>query len=358
MRRYRKWFFTGLAILAVELGFVALLNYIVDPQGVFRYGVWRHDVSHQFFIQPSKNFIKTRYVALNPQKYDCLIFGSSRVNGIDGRQIKNATCYTMSYPDALPRNHLDNLRYILKRGARPRIVLIGLDEFAYKEDPAEHFTDYMRYPYPPAVHQNRVLFYLKYLIRYSPRSMNDQFEGFVGKRQPIPYDHYGTGLDEAPAEGDRAIEADPVNYVKDTRFEQPMLTQGDRIREALEEIRETVDLLKAHGIRLIVFINPIHKVTYLATGLEKFLLFEKELSKITSFYDFSGLNSITTNNYYYYETSHYRRNVGAMMLARMFNESSVKVPADFGVLVTKENIDQHLADLKTQVAGLGSAVRW
>ena len=136
------------------------------------------------------------------------------------------------------------------------------------------------------------------------------------------------------------------------------MTEGDRMVEALEELRETVDLLKTHGVRLIVFINPIHKATYLATGLDKFFLFEKELSGITSFYDFSGLNSITTNNYYYYETSHYRRNVGALMLARIFNDSSVKVPEEFGVLVTRDNIDQHIADLKTQVADLGSAVKW
>ena len=128
--------------------------------------------------------------------------------------------------------------------------------------------------------------------------------------------------------------------------------------KTLDEIRETVDLLKAHGIRLIVFINPIHKTTYLATGLETFFLFEKELSRITDFYDFSGLNSITTNNYYYYETSHYRPKVGTLMLARMLNDSSLKVPADFGVLVTRGNIEQHLADLRNQVAGLGSAVKW
>jgi hypothetical protein len=70
------------------------------------------------------------------------------------------------------------------------------------------------------------------------------------------------------------------------------------------------------------------------------------------------LNSITTNNYYYHETSHYRLEVGALILARIFNDSSVKVPDNFGVLVTKGNIDQHLADLKAQVAGLGSAVKW
>lgn len=344
-------------MVAVELTSVGLLNYIVDTYGVFRYGTWRHDVVYQF-TEPNLNFIKTRYIALNPQRYDCLIFGSSRVNGIDGRQVKDRTCYNMNYSLGLPRDHLDNLRYILKKAARPRIVLIGLDEFSYKVDPAQHFTDYLRYPYPPAVHQNAALFYLKYLIHYSLRSMKEPLEGFEGKRQAFQYDHYGTGLSTAPGEADGLIEADPAKHERNPKFQKVEIWEGDRMGEALEEIRETVDLLKAHGIRLIVFINPIHKATYLATGLEKFFLFEQELSGITSFYDFSGLNSITTNNYYYYGTSHYRRNVGALMLARIFTDSSVKVPDDFGVLVTKLNIDQHLADLKTQVAGLGSAVKW
>jgi hypothetical protein len=303
------------------------------------------------------NFVKTRYVALNPRKFDCLIFGSSRVGGIDGRQVKDAACYNMFYAAGLPRNHLDNLRYLLAKGVRPKVVLIGLDEFSYKEDPAEHPTDYTRYPYPPAVHQNTYLFYLKYLIRYSSRSMKEPLQGFLGKKQPYQYDHYGTGLLPTSPEVEGEIEADPAKHAKEARFQLAMITHGDRMVQTLDEIRETAVLLQMHGIRLIVFINPIHKATYLATGLEKFLLFEKELSKITGFYDFSGLNSITTNNYNYYETSHYRPNVGRLMLARMFGDRSVRVPDDFGVPVTGENIDKHLADLRAQVAGLGSAVK-
>jgi len=357
MKRYRKWFFTGVILMAAELGAVALFNYIVDPNGVFRYGPWRHDVAYQFSLA-NKNFVKTRYIASNPEKYDCLIFGSSRVNGIDGRDAKGYSCYNMTYPGGLPRNHLDNLRYLLSKGVRPKVVLIGLDEFSYKLDPAEHFTDYVRYPYPPVVHQSTFLFYLKYLIRYSSRSMKEPLEGFEGKRRPIPYDHYGTGLELAGPEAEKAIDADPINYAKADKFKEPLLMHGNRMKEALEEIRETVELLKAHGIQTIIFINPIHQTTYLATGLDKLLLFEKELSKITSFYDFSGLNSITTNNNYYYETSHYRPIVGAMILARMLHDTSVKVPADFGVLVTRENVDAHIAQLRAQVAGLGPAVKW
>jgi hypothetical protein len=90
MDKHRKLFFAGLVMVVVELGSVGLLNYVVDPYGVFRYGTRRHDISYQFTLV-NTNFIKTRYIALNPQKYDCLIFGSSRVNGIDGRQVKDAT---------------------------------------------------------------------------------------------------------------------------------------------------------------------------------------------------------------------------------------------------------------------------
>ncbi|HUJ90728.1 MAG TPA: hypothetical protein VLX12_11060, partial [Syntrophorhabdales bacterium] len=351
MKRYRKWFFTGLIILAVELGCVALLNYIVDPNGLFRYGTWRHDISHQYLLV-SKNFIKTRYIVQNPRKFDCLIFGSSRVNYIDVSKIKAATCYNMTYAAGLPRYHLDNLRYMLAKGVRLKIVLIGFDEFSYKYDPSEEFNDYLRYPYPPVVHKSTALFYLKYLVRYSSKSMNNAYEGYRGKRPPVPYDHYGTGLEIPDPKEEARIDADPVTYAKDPKFLQPLDTKGDRMEQTLEEIRETVDLLRAHGIRLIVFMNPIHKTTYLDTGLKKLFHFEKELSTITSFYDFNGLNSITTNNANYFETNHYRFKVGALIIARIFNDTSVKVPADFGVLVTKENIDEHLTYLRNQVAGL------
>ena len=210
----------------------------------------------------------------------------------------------MTYAAGLPRYHLDNLRYMLAKGVQLKMVMIGLDEFDYKYDPAEEFNDYLRYPYPPAVHQSRALFYLKYLVRYSSKTMSEAFEGYEGKRRPIPYDHYGTGLKVPDPKEEAKIDADPVTYAKDPRFQIPLNTIGDRMDAALEEIREIVDLLKAHGIRLIVFMNPIHKTTYLdyRPG-ESCFLFEKELSKITSFYDFSGLNSITTNNAYYLETS-------------------------------------------------------
>ena len=80
-----------------------------------------------------------------------------------------------------------------------------------------------------------------------------------------------------------------------------------------------------------------------------YLKYLREISNITDFYDFSGYNTITLNNCNYYEESHYRPLVGEIIASRIFNDKTVKVPKDFGILVTKENINQHLIDLKKQI---------
>ncbi len=354
MKRYRKWLCIALCLIVVELGCAALFNYIIDPYGLFRYGTFRKDFSYQF-IEPAKNFIKTRYVAQHPEMFDCFIFGSSRVNNIDVRKIPGATCYNMHLAGGLPRNNLDNLRYWLKEGVKPKIIIIGLDEFSYKMDPEEHLTHFLNHPYPPVLNQSLLLYYLKYLLYIFSGSVREPIlEGFMGKRQPIIYDHYVTGLNAPPKEVDRYIEEHPKEHANDPKFNNPFHVEGDYMKGALQDIRETVQLAKTHGTRVVVLINPIHHTTFLDTDLAQFLRFEKALSAITDFWDFSGLNSITTNNYYYYETSHYRPMVGDMMIARIFGDGKVKVPADFGVLVTPENVDRHLEDLRQQVANKAS----
>jgi hypothetical protein len=63
---------------------------------------------------------------------------------------------------------------------------------------------------------------------------------------------------------------------------------------------------------------------------------------MTDFYDFSGLNSVTLNNLNYYEKNHYRYLVGNMIVKRIFGCGNINIPDDFGVLVTKNNINEHI----------------
>ncbi|MES3020534.1 MAG: hypothetical protein V4857_03010 [Pseudomonadota bacterium] len=76
-------------------------------------------------------------------------------------------------------------------------------------------------------------------------------------------------------------------------------------------------------------------------------------------FDFSGFNSITTEPLarsregaqmvYYWEPSHYRANVGRMIIERIFGGGAGLVPGDFGVELAPDMIEAHLAN---QLAGV------
>ena len=350
MDKYKKWFLISLAVTSTVVICVGSLNYLADP-----YGIFRRDFSYQF-IEPNKSFIKTRFIKRNPGKYDCLLFGSSRANNIDVRKVPGAVCYNMNYSEGVPENHLDNLRYILGKGARIKMVILALDEFSYKIDAREHLSQPLRHPYPPAVKENAFPYYLKYLFSMFKGSIWKEVAlGYKdrvlspGKKALIEYDMFGTGMAFFPLiEG--AIEKDPKAHVNDARFKKPYSSRGDNLKEAMGSIKDIVRTARENGIELVILINPIHRTTYLASDIHMLMRFKKELASIHDYYDFSGLNSVTTNNYYYFETSHYRLSVGDMMLGRIFGNDPARVPGDFGRLVTARNIDRHLLYLQKQLA--------
>ena len=121
------------------------------------------------------------------------------------------------------------------------------------------------------------------------------------------------------------------------------------------------------GMRLRLYINPTHALTLYALhwrgkwdamqawqrGLVQIVERHRRQGCDVRLYDFSGFNSITTeatplvsgkpDMHYYWEVSHYRDNVGRLILARLFG-GDTPAPADFGVELTHANVDaQHAA---------------
>ena len=58
-----------------------------------------------------------------------------------------------------------------------------------------------------------------------------------------------------------------------------------------------------------------------------------ELVKIYPYYDFMTENSITVNDDNYIDTSHLKQEFGYLYFAKVFEDSSVNVPKDFGILI-------------------------
>ena len=120
------------------------------------------------------------------------------------------------------------------------------------------------------------------------------------------------------------------------------------------------------GTRLRLYINPTHALTLYALywrgkwdamqawqrGLVQLVERHRAQGCDVRLHDFSGFNSITSeatplvsgkpDMHYYWEVSHYRDNVGRLILARLFG-GGTPPPADFGVELTPANIDAHQA---------------
>jgi hypothetical protein len=81
-----------------------------------------------------------------------------------------------------------------------------------------------------------------------------------------------------------------------------------------------------------------------------YLDFLYRLSDITEYYNFSGVNDVTTDNSLYWETSHYKMEVGDMIIDTIFNNKTDEQLHEqgFGYYVTKDNRDALFTILKNQ----------
>ena len=305
-------------------------NYIFDTSGLFQ-----QDFSNKRHEEPNQRFVKVRYIRSEPEKYNAFCFGSSRVENIDLLRIDNGLrYYNMTYSKGLPAEWLEDVQSFIHSGVKIKQIIIGLDDFSFRIDPEYHKKQWLRIPYT----DNNIKTYLLYLLRQpkKPDTVDDS--------NWVIYDIHGTGRPLHP-QIDEAIEADVERHSKKDAFKKPTRNDGYRMEETMSELKTLKELCEDNHIELVVFINPIHELTYRNTNLQEFNEFKRRLVQLTNYYDFSGLNDVTTNNYYYYETSHYRPLVGDMIVNRIFHDGN----KDFGAYVTKDNIEEHIKRLNNQV---------
>jgi beta-glucosidase/6-phospho-beta-glucosidase/beta-galactosidase len=132
---------------------------------------------------------------------------------------------------------------------------------------------------------------------------------------------------------------------------EPSSKSKTRIDDAINEIQQIIDLCSKNGIKLIIFTNPMHIITYEYDAKRDYFDFLERLAAITEFYNFSSINDITTNNENYFDTSHYKLSVGDMIIDAIFNKNVDKElrSQGFGYYVTKDNRDGFINMLKEQI---------
>ncbi len=302
-----------------------MIPVIIDPYNIFHVESIRNNG-----IEPNKNYIKTKYILAHPDKFDAYLFGSSRVGAIHTENIKEYHCYNMTYSGGLPQENLENLEVMLQAGVKPACVLLGVDEMSCFQDPARHRNQYIRMPYPK---EDKITFYTLYMnplmaLQSIPAMLKGN-NNIVSNEVFYEYGWWIAYDQESNCDFSNAEPAWDYTYI-------------DRMEDTLGEIEQIVKLCEENGIELIVFTNPNYYITYEKAVENGYLDFLYELAQITDYYNFSGLNSMTTDNQYYLEWVHYNAKLGDMIINYLFHyETDDKLlEQGFGLYVTKDNIEQ------------------
>ena len=198
--------------------------------------------------------------------------------------------------------------------------------------------DYLLKLHPDVSGTNPIAFYWSYLTIFPKTDIKRKIKANVRKKES-PKVQLGEDGAVVPEAENSQVFVDNEGKLKDTIRDKVS-------RENLEVLKELVALCKQNNINLIIFTTPHHRTIIDHFLEEDYIAFLKGLSEATPFWDFGGYNSITTDNRNYYSFSHYRPSVSRLIAARIFDDKTLDVPKDFGVWVTKDNIEAHLKNLK------------
>ena len=311
-----------------------IIPILVDPFNVFHAEHIRANG-----VEPNKNYIKMKYILANPKKFDSFIFGSSRVGKIYTDKIANERCYNMTYSLGLPGWHLLNIKTFLKNGIQPRKVYIGLDSLSYTSDYESQVCEPLRCPYEYLADDTGHFLKLYLNPAMVLRAIWTILSGSSSR----------TDVDVFYTYGYNATTTSERKY--DWTKAEPFVGAKMDINKALKFIRETADICRENSIELILFTNPMHRITYMASVKDKdYFKFLEGLAEISDFWNFSSLNDAAINNANYFETSHYRSHVGDLIIDIMCNGKSYPElqHQGFGVKVTRENVKDFIAMLRMQ----------
>lgn len=341
-------FIAGLLLPAIA---IALLNYSQDPL---------------LLLLPSSHF-RIAYGNLNRMKHafsmnkirpDFLVIGSSRVR---------------SFPYAHPVFE-NKSAYIANISAGRMIEIAQYAHFAQQLHPLKqaviglHVESFVSRRVSPDFDPDRIsdnawirktamlkdLFFLLYSKETTISSLN------ILKKKFLP---------PQPAAAPNVNDFLSLSYC-DTRKQPPSLEPhiAEALRLSFQDFRSILDEARQNHTDLRLFITPFHASryempienqanvvdTYWKRALVEMLALEAADHHSDPFplWDFSGYNTINTeallSRTIYFDSSHINSKGSSMVLDRMFHTcpTPCTLPQDFGVLLTSENIDEHLKELE------------
>lgn len=336
-----RYIILSILFSSLVFGMGLFIKYIIDPAGinnVFDIGLVK---------DPELSSRTQKFVAINQFKPNSIMLGGSRVECLNPQSLQKYTSDKV-YNLGLPGSKLEELIYFLKYSIDKfniKNVVLGLNFYTFSEKMKidNHFDFDEEIFKSGFTFQKKIKYYLGLpIIKYFEILYTHKFN------QPLYLNGGATIYFQDKMLSGKSLK-DRIKPDKAYIYKYRDFTLG---KKELNTLADIVELCKENNINLQVYTTAIYASQFQflkdENKIDEYYKWKKAIVKITPFWDFMYLNSISKNGANYIDPSHLRQEVGALYFAKIFGDTTVEIPEDFGVYVTENNINEHLKYLKNK----------
>ena len=336
----KKWVKIFLLLLIFVSGFAGMVNYIVDPYGLKSN---KNKFDENLMTINKANITKLK---INLQA-DYYLIGTSRVKRVNPNLIEkylpNKKVYNINISAATFRENSMLANKVINNGSN---IIYGFDAFSLNKNRFSEDKILNRYKtFKKEIESQTVIPYFLSIDSFI-MSCKDIIKRLVG----INTEQYAlsenskdcnASLSEIRKALDLSVQEEKSSY---TNFET--VSKKDIIQLAKKATRNDIFIIYPKHFYYYTLFQKHQNIE------EKYFASIKTLVKNTEakVWNFYQINSITTSEKNFDKNGwHFKPKIADLIFAKIFNDKSIMIPDNFGVLLTKNNIDEYLETLKEQI---------
>ena len=340
----KKWIKILLILCILAVGFVGGINYLVDPLWTFSHSNRFNNAQNGFDERQQKtNYIFNR--GLN--NYEGILLGSSRTTFMNQNDFVNMNIYNYASSSMYPYEYKGYIDFTKKiKGKDFKYIIIGSDFYGTKIPKDVKFEN------PEFYIENTTSFLYKYKMLFSINLLKKSISNIriSLKNSGFYYDRNNVKYQLKVSESER-LQRYTENLERHTlELSNPKYKYNNDYINILKKIKN-----ENPNTKFIIFTSAVTSdllVSIIKNG-NRIYEYERWLKELIEVFGevnhFMTINTITKNLENYPDDDHAYPHILKLLANRLSNAGNNDVPQDFGVLVTKENINEYLENLRKQI---------
>jgi len=340
-KKFIAWVLVGSVFI---VGLIGSVNYFVDP-------LWNFTHSNKFNTKQEgfdERQQKTNYIySHKAQNYDGILLGSSRTTYFNQNDFKNMNTFNYASNSMFPHEYKGYIDFAKKiKGNDLNHIIIGSDFFG------TNIPKDVKFESPEFYIQNTTSLFYKYKMLFSidalKKSISNIKISFNEADEYYDRDNIKHAIKVSEA---KRLKRYTVNIKRHTlELIGPNYIYNNEYIKYLKQIKQENPDTKFIIFTSAVTADLLVSIIKNANRINEYERWLRELVEVFGeVHHFMTINSITKNLQNYPDDDHAYPSILKLIANKISNHENKNIPKDFGILIKKENIDQHLETLKKQI---------